>query len=89
MTVDLERLCWMVLLVMTLEVELSVWRVVAGYGWIIYSGAWQRGTVAYEFSNKAPIYASAADAITFHNIFQRERISILLSRVWLVVLLSI
>ena len=66
---------WMVSLVMQLVAELLVSIGVTGCGWSIYSRVWQRRTAVFAFSKKAPISASEADAIIFHNIFQRERIS--------------
>ena len=70
MSIDLERLCLMVLLVMPEAVELSILMGVGGCGCPISARMVLNIITSCPFTNSAPISASAADAMTFFIIAQ-------------------
>ena len=69
MSIALDLRCLIVLVAMPNAVELSTWTGVGGWECPIYSSVMRMGTASWQFKNKAPNYASAADAMMLRSIF--------------------
>ena len=65
MSMALDRFCFRVLVANALAVLLSTCILVGGYGCPISMRVVLSGTATCEFINDSPIFASAADAMTF------------------------